>query len=42
MYVTPKEAVKYYSVTDNTLRIWANNRKNKFITTKCCHRIYLL
>lgn len=42
MYVTPKEAVKYYSVTDNTLRIWANNRKIKYITTKGGHRRYLL
>ena len=29
-------------MTDNTLRIWANNRKIKYITTKGGHRRYLL
>ena len=42
MYVTPKEAVKYYNVSDNALRLWANDGRIKYITTKGGHRRYLL
>lgn len=42
MYVKPKEASKYFNVSENALRVWANNGKIKFITTKGGHRRYLL
>ena len=42
MYVTPKEASKYYSVSENALRWWANSGQIKYITTKGGHRRYFL
>lgn len=42
MYVKPKEASKFYNVSENSLRVWANNCKIKYSTTKGCHRRYLL
>jgi predicted site-specific integrase-resolvase len=42
MYVTPKEASKYYNVSENSLRTWANTGKIKYSTTKGGHRRYLL
>lgn len=41
-YVSPKEAKKYYRVTDDTLRRWAKNGQIKFITTNGGHRRYAL
>jgi predicted site-specific integrase-resolvase len=42
MYVLPKEASEYYGVSDNALRMWANDGRIKHITTKGGHRRYLL
>jgi predicted site-specific integrase-resolvase len=42
MYVTPKAASKYFRVSDNALRIWANKGKIKYITTQGGHRRYLI
>ena len=42
MYVKPKEASKYFHVSENALRTWANKGKIKFITTQGGHRRYLL
>jgi len=42
MYAKPKEACKYYGVSDNALRDWANKGKIKHITTKGGHRRYAL
>ena len=42
MYVKPKEASKYYNVSENALRTWANKGQIKHITTKGGHRRYLL
>jgi len=42
MYVTPKEAIKYYKVSEQALRSWANTGKIQYYTTKGGHRRYLL
>lgn len=42
MYVKPKKASKYYNVSENALRAWANKGQIKFITTNGGHRRYLL
>ena len=42
MYVKPKEASKYYNVSDNALRTWATSGKIKYITTEGGHRRYLI
>jgi excisionase family DNA binding protein len=42
MYVKPKEASKYFKVSDNTLRMWATSGKIKYITTEGGHRRYLI
>lgn len=42
MYVKPKEASKYYNVSENALRTWASTGKIKFNTTKGGHRRYLI
>jgi predicted site-specific integrase-resolvase len=42
MYVTPKEASKHYGVSENALRMWANEERIKYIKTKGGHRRYLL
>lgn len=42
MYVTPKKAVEFYGVSDNTLRYWSNEGRIKYITTQGGHRRYLL
>jgi predicted site-specific integrase-resolvase len=42
MYVTPNKAAKFYSVSENALRVWANEGRIKFITTKGGHRRYFL
>jgi len=42
MYVKPKEACKYYGVSDQALRLCANEGKVKYITTKGGHRRYIL
>jgi predicted site-specific integrase-resolvase len=40
MYVTPKEASKYYNVSEQALRSWAITGKIKYFTTKGGHRRY--
>jgi predicted site-specific integrase-resolvase len=42
LYVTPKEASKYYNVAENTLRTWSLQGKIKYTTTKGGHRRYML
>ena len=42
MYVVPKKASQYYNVSENALRVWANNGKIKFNTTKGGHRRYFV
>ena len=42
MYVKPKEAAKYYGVSIQTLRRWANNGKIQFIRTNGNHRRFLI
>lgn len=42
MYVTPKKASKYYGVSENALRMWANDSQIKYIKTKGGHRRYQL
>lgn len=42
MYVPTKDAIKYYKVSDNALRTWANNGKIKYIKTKGGHRRYFI
>ena len=42
MYVTPKQASKHYSVSEQTLRYWSLTGKIKYITTKGGHRRYSL
>ena len=39
-YVSPREASKYYNVSEQTLRQWANIGKLKFKTTEGGHRRY--
>ena len=38
MFVTPKQASEYYGVSKETLRLWSQNHKIKFIKTKKGHR----
>ena len=40
MYVSPKQASKHYNVSKETLRLWAENNKIKFIKTPKGHRRY--
>ena len=40
MFVTPKQASEYYGVSKETLRLWSQNHKIKFIKTKKGHRRY--
>jgi predicted site-specific integrase-resolvase len=42
MYVASKDAQKFYNVTANTLRRWANNGTIKYITTQGGHRRYYI
>ena len=42
MYVSPGEAAKHYSVTTNTIRLWADTGKIKYIKTSGGHRRYLI
>lgn len=42
MYVTPKEASKHYGVSENALRMWANEGRIKYNKTKGGHRRYVL
>ena len=42
MYVKPREASKYFNVSDNTLRCWARDGKIQYFTTEGGHRRYLL
>jgi putative resolvase len=42
MYVTPRKAIDFYKVSENTLRTWANTGKIKYFATKGGHRRYLL
>ena len=42
MYVRPKQASKYYNVSEQALRVWANTGKLKYTTTQGGHRRYLL
>ena len=42
MYVPAKEATKYYNVTDQCLRHWANTGKIKYNTTVGGHRRYYI
>jgi predicted site-specific integrase-resolvase len=42
MYVNPKKATEYYKVSEQCLRIWANQGKIKYILTKGGHRRYLI
>lgn len=39
-YVKPKDASKYYNVSENTLRSWSSQGKIKYITTQGGHRRY--
>jgi len=41
-YVTPKEASKYFNVSDQALRSWANEGRIQCIKTEGGHRRYLL
>jgi len=31
MYVTPQQAAQYYGVSTETLRLWADKRKDRFL-----------
>lgn len=42
MYVKPKEASKYFNVSENTLRTWASTGKIKYNTTEGGHRRYII
>ena len=42
MYVTPKEASKHFSVSDQALRSWAKDGKIKFTVTEGGHRRYYI
>lgn len=42
MYVTPKEAQKYYKVSRDTLRRWADKEKISFKITEGGHRRYAI
>lgn len=42
MYVHPKEAAKFYQVSEQALRNWSIKGKIKYITTKGGHRRYLI
>jgi predicted site-specific integrase-resolvase len=42
MYVKPKEASKYFNVSENALRQWANQGKIKYNTTNGGHRRYFI
>ena len=42
MYVRPKDACKYFNVTDQTLRSWSSSGKITFTTTSGGHRRYLI
>ena len=42
MYATPSEASKHYGVSENALRMWANEGRIKYIKTKGGHRRYIL
>lgn len=42
MYVHPKEAAEHYKVTANTIRVWADSGKIKYIRTDGGHRRYLI
>lgn len=42
MYVTPREASKYYSVSEQALRCWANSGTISFNTTQGGHRRYFV
>jgi predicted site-specific integrase-resolvase len=42
MYVKPKEASKFFNVSENTLRTYANTGKIKYTTTDGGHRRYLI
>lgn len=41
-YVKPKEASKYFNVSENTLRVWSSQGKIKYTTTKGGHRRYCI
>ena len=41
-YVKPKDASKYYNVSDYALRSWSSQGKIKYITTQGGHRRYLI
>lgn len=42
MYVKPTEASKFFNVSENALRQWANEGKIKYNTTKGGHRRYFI
>ncbi len=42
MYVKPKQATKYYNVSENTLRTWSTSGKIKYIKTEGGHRRYFI
>ena len=41
-YAKPKDASKYYNVSENTLRSWSSQGKIKYITTQGGHRRYCI
>ena len=42
MYVRPKQASKFYNVSENTLRTWSSEGRIKYSTTQGGHRRYLI
>ena len=42
MYVEPRKASKYYGVSENAVRMWANKGQIKYTKTKGGHRRYIL
>jgi predicted site-specific integrase-resolvase len=42
MYVKPKQASKFYNVSENTLRTWSSEGRIKYSTTQGGHRRYFI